>query len=242
VVKNIAIILARGGSKRLPKKNILDLGGKPLIAWSIEAARKSKMFAKILVSTDSKEIAKVSIKYGAEVPFLRDENSDDFSSSSKATFTALRQAEDYWNMKFDFVTQLMANCPLRTASDIRKSIKDFNISKAPSQISCFKFGWMNPYWALELKKNKEPKFLFPDAIKKRSQDLPSLFCPTGALWLAKRDLFVKTKDFYMKGYNLGYLDWISAIDIDDKQDLIMAKTFLDLRMIKNRSRLIKKKA
>ena len=159
VKKNIAIILARGGSKRLLKKNILDFGGKPLIAWSIEAAIKSKMFTKILVSTDSKRIADISIKYGAEVPFLRNTNSDDFSKSSIATYAALSQAENYWNMKFDIVTQLMANCPLRTGNDIRKSVKAFNKSKAPAQISCFKFGWMNPYWAVKINKNNCQKKL-----------------------------------------------------------------------------------
>lgn len=235
VKKNIAIILARGGSKRLPKKNILNFGGKPLIAWSIEAAIKSKMFKKILVSTDSKQIAGISIKYGAEVPFLRNTNSDDFSSSSKATHTALLQAENYWNMKFDIVTQLMANCPLRTATNIQKGIRAFNKSNAPSQISCFKFEWMNPFWAFKLSKNRKPKLLFPKEIYKRSQDLPSLFCPTGALWIAKRNIFVEKKDFYLPNYTSEPLEWISAIDIDNKEDFDMAKMFLDFRIRKLKS-------
>jgi len=240
VVKtNIAIILARGGSKRIPGKNILNLGGKPLIAWSIEAAIKSKMFTKILVSTDSKQIAKISVKYGAEVPFLRNLHSDDFSKSSLATHTALYQAEKYWNMKFDIVTQLMANCPLRTEEDIRNGIKIFNKNNNPAQISCFKFGWMNPFWAFKLSVNKKSKLLFPKEKNKRSQDLPELFCPTGALWLAKRDLFAKTKDFYMSGYNYESLNWMSSIDIDNKEDFEMAEIILDFRMRKNKPRFIK---
>ena len=137
--KNIAIILARGGSKRLPKKNILDFGGKPLIAWTIDAALKSKIFNKVLVSTDDEEIANISLKYGAKVPFLRENNADDFTTSSIATHTALNQAEKYWNIKFDVVTQLMANCPLRTADDIQESVGYFHENKSPAQLSCFKF-------------------------------------------------------------------------------------------------------
>jgi CMP-N-acetylneuraminic acid synthetase len=172
VTNNIAIILARAGSKRLPKKNILNLGGKPLIAWSIEAAVRSKVFTKILVSTDCKLIADISIKYGAEVPFLRNENSDDFSKSSLATYTALNQAEKYWKIKFDVVTQLMANCPLRTERDIRKSTNVFIKKNIPAQISCSKFGWMNPFWAFKLDKKKRAKFLFPN--KKWEKDFSPL--------------------------------------------------------------------
>jgi|LakMenEpi03Aug12_release.lakeMendotaPanAssembly.Ray.scaffolds.fasta_scaffold02870_25 CMP-N-acetylneuraminic acid synthetase len=233
VTNNIAIILARAGSKRLPKKNILNLGGKPLIAWSIEAAVRSKVFTKILVSTDCKLIADISIKYGAEVPFLRNENSDDFSKSSLATYTALNQAEKYWKIKFDVVTQLMANCPLRTERDIRKSTNVFIKKNIPAQISCSKFGWMNPFWAFKLDKKKRAKFLFPNKKNNRSQDLDPLFCPTGALWIAKRDLFCKVKNFYMKGCEYEAINWMSAIDIDNKNDFDMAKILLDYRIRKN---------
>ena len=82
----IAIILARGGSKRLPRKNILEFNSKPLIAWTIEAALDSKIFNKVLVSTDDYEISKISKDYGAEVPFLRLDAADDFSDASRCIF------------------------------------------------------------------------------------------------------------------------------------------------------------
>ncbi|NDA72499.1 MAG: hypothetical protein EBX69_03485, partial [Betaproteobacteria bacterium] len=92
----IAIIPARGGSKRLPRKNIMAFNGKPMITWTIEAALKSEMFSKVLVSTDDDEIRQVSIEAGAEVPFLRQVAFDDHATSSEATLAALYQAEQHW--------------------------------------------------------------------------------------------------------------------------------------------------
>ena len=227
--KSIAIILARGGSKRLPNKNILKIGNKPLVAWTIEAAIKSRQFEKVLVSTDSKKISKIAKKYNAEVPFLRSKAADDYSTSSLATYYALRQAEKFWGEKYDFVVQLMANCPLRTAEDIKTSFKAFKRSKAPSQISCFRFGWMNPWWAVKLNKKGIPLQIFPKLTHKRSQDYQKLYCPSGALWIARRDNFITKKNFYMKGHRYQEVNWISALDIDDKEDLMMAKISLNLR-------------
>ena len=140
----IAIIPARGGSKRIPSKNIIDFDGEPMIAKTINAAIDSNMFDEILVSTDSEEIATVALKYGAEVPFLRSEAADDYTAVSSATLASLKQAEDFWRKEFNEVTQLMANCPLRSADTIRAFLTAFRRSEANFQISCFRFGWMNP--------------------------------------------------------------------------------------------------
>ena len=229
VGKRIAIILARGGSKRLPHKNILEFGGKPLIAWSIEAAINSRQFDKVLVSTDDKKIKDIALSYNAEVPFLRLEASDDLSTSSMATYVALSQAEKYWKKRFETVVQLMANCPFRTAEDIKSSILAFDNSNIPSQLSCFSFGWMNPWWAFKIDKLGNPKAIFPDPKQKRSQDLPKLYCPSGALWIANRNAFLTHKNFYMPGHRFHQLDWISAMDIDDEDDFLMAKACLELK-------------
>lgn len=234
--KSIAIILARGGSKRLPFKNILKLNKKPLIAWSIDAAISSRQFDKVLVSTDNKKILNISKQYNAEVPFLRSKAIDDYSPSSLATYHALRQAEKFWGEKYDIVVQLMANCPLRTALDIKKSIKAFKKSKAPSQISCFRFGWMNPWWAVKLNTEGKPFKIFPKSNRKRSQDLPKLYCPSGAVWMAKRNHFISKKNFYMRGHRFQEINWISGLDIDDKDDLTMAKICFDLRNVKYKNK------
>jgi len=230
---NIAIILARGGSKRIPNKNIIKLHGKPLVAWTIEAARDSQKFDKVLLSTDSEDIAEVGLQYGAEVPFLRSEASDDYTPSSEATIFALTQAEKYWKCRYDTVTQLMANCPLRNADDITQSIDNFNDNNSAAQLSCFKFGWMNPWWAFQVGIHNEMNPCFPEALKKRSQDLPKLYCPSGAIWLAKRDHLLTQNSYHGKLSRAFELDWISSVDIDQYEDLQMAEACFLLRDRKN---------
>lgn len=219
---NIAIIPARGGSKRVPKKNIVDFFGKPMISYTIEAAKESEIFDKVIVSTDSEEIAEASIKYGAAVPFLRDGFSDDFSPVSEATLSTLIQAEKYYSKKFENVVQLMANCPNRNGQNI-KDIFDFHISNNYDFVlSCFKFGWMNPWWAISLDQENLPTNLFKDT-NVRSQDLPDLFCPTGAIWVAKSECLKEHGTFYGPGYRFFEINWENAVDIDNLDDLKFAK-------------------
>jgi N-acylneuraminate cytidylyltransferase len=220
---NIAIIPARGGSKRIPKKNIIDFDGKPMIAWTIEAAKKSNMFTKILVSTDCEDIANVSRDFGAEVPFLRQSFADDNSPVSLATISALKDAEDYWKIDFDCVAQLMPNCPLRNEKDIVSAVNIFKNENRDFQISCFKFEWMNPWWAFKLNDDSSHEYIFPDKVKKRSQDLDDLFCPTGSIWIALSEKLKNSKTFYGQGHKFQPMSWISATDIDNYEDLDFAK-------------------
>ena len=226
---SIGIILARGGSKRLPRKNIIDFNMKPLIAWTIEAAIKSGKFDKVIVSTDDEEIAQISRHYNAEVPFLRLEAADDITPASKATVIALKQAEKFWGEKFSIVSQMMANCPLRTGEDIKTSFNNFISSDASSQISCFKFGWMMPWWAIRLNEQGLGEKLFPEMANKRSQDLPNLYCPSGALWIAKREKLLEYKNFYMEDTRYYPLPWLSSVDIDEYEDFLMAELCFELQ-------------
>lgn len=226
----IAIIPARGGSRRLPRKNVISFNGKPMIAWTIEAALQSEMFTKVLVSTDDDEIRQISIQAGAEVPFLRQIAFDDYATSSEATLAALSQAEQYWGDTYTSVTQLMANCPLRNSSDIQDAIFHFEQSAAPAQISCFKFGWMNPWWAVQLSPEGKPTPAFPEMRKFRSQDLPSLYCPTGAIWISTRNALKQHRTFYAPEHTFHAMHYISAVDIDDQDDLDMAQAFSTLRL------------
>lgn len=222
VEKHLAIILARGGSKRLPNKNILDFDSKPMIAWSIQAALNSKSFTKVIVSTDSEKIAKVSKEHGAEVPFLRDEGADDMTPSSEATLIAMQQAESYYGTEFEYVTQLMANCPLRHKGTIQGAVLNFLEKDSESQISCFKYGFMNPWWAFELNENGIGKKIFEDTHSKRSQDLPSLYCPTGAVWTAKRTVLKSERSFYSTNHTYYEISWQEGLDIDDADDFKFA--------------------
>jgi len=223
-MSRIAIIPARGGSKRIPKKNIIDFCGRPMIAWTIEAALQSEIFDQVLVSTDSEEIAEIAIKWGASVPFLRAENCDDYVPVSDATISALKQAEDYWDEEYDTVVQLMANCPLRDESNIIDAISAFEVGGADYQISCFRFGWMNPWWAVKLDENFLPQRIFPEVGAKRSQDLDELFCPTGAIWIANRAPLLTAMTFYGPDHRFHPMKWDAAIDIDNYDDLNMAKS------------------
>lgn len=229
MVGRIAIIPARGGSKRIPRKNIVDFFDRPMIAWTIEAARESGVFDCILVSTDDPEIARVAVQCGASVPFLRAEFADDNSPVSHATLASLQQAEQHWQRSFDTVVQLMPNCPLRTAGDIRKALDNFEAKQAVFQISCFKFGWMNPWWALRLNDQGKGEKLFPESSSSRSQDLPPLYCPTGAIWIAKSAALKKAGSFYGDEHIFMPMAWVSALDIDDGDDLEMAKAVWMLR-------------
>ena len=228
-MKRIAIIPARGGSKRIPRKNVIDFDGKPMIAWTIEAALKSECFDQVLVSTDSEEIAEASITAGASVPFLRQENADDAAPSSMATISALKQAEAHWQTRFGLVVQLMPNCPLRDADHIRAAMDNFQTQNIDYQISCFRFGWMNPWWAVKLDGDSVPTRLFPEAMTKRSQDLEHLYCPTGAIWIAKRDALLEAGTFYGPDHRFQPMEWIGAVDIDDMDDYRMALALARVR-------------
>jgi CMP-N-acetylneuraminic acid synthetase len=218
----IAVIPARGGSKRIPHKNIRDFNGKPLIAWTIEAARNADIFERILVSTDDARIAEIARESGVEVPFLRDSKYDDHSPVSEATIAALTQVENKLHEHYEIVVQLMPSCPLRKSGDIINAWQNFNRMESSFQISCFKFGWMNPWWAVTIDGKGNPTPIFPDKIKARSQGLPDLYCPSGAIWIADIEPLKRSGTFYGPGHVFYPLEWRAAIDIDDRQDLEMA--------------------
>ena len=223
MVKRLAVIPARGGSKRLPRKNVVEFGGRPMLAWTIEAVRLTNLFDRIFVSTEDEEIADIARREGVEVPFLREEFYDDFTPISQVTIAAVRQLRDSLAEDYDTVVQLMANCPLRNADDIRTAVEAFDVADADYQISCVKFGWLSPWWAFKRDADGRGEWLYPDAVSSRSQDLPPLFAPTGATWIARVPALEKDGTFYGPDHRFQPLDWISAIDIDDEDDLKFAK-------------------
>jgi len=225
--KVVAIIPARGGSKRVPGKNVMDFLGKPMIVWTIEAAQQSGLFDKIVVSTDDETIALISKEYGAEVPFLRDSKADDMSPVSEATVVTLKQLEEAGEV-FDDVVQLFAVCPLRNAEEIKSAYNFYLHSKRNFVLSCFKYAWMNPWWAIELNEKKEASWIHKEVLDKRSQDLPELFCPTGAVWIAHIQALYAEKTFYGKGHVFWEMDWKHAVDIDNYEDIELAKALAEL--------------
>ena len=221
--KCIAVIPARGGSKRIPGKNIVDFHGRPLLYWTIEAARQSGLFDRILVSTDDPAIASAAERCGLEVPFLRDRCADDQATASSATIAALAQVETILHETYAIVVQLMPTCPLRKGNHITQAYANFTRRRARFQISCTTFGPTNPWWAAKLDELMQPSSLFPDALVSRSQDLPPLYCPTGAIWIAGTDALKNAGTFYGPGHIYFPMPWTAALDIDEPADLELAR-------------------
>lgn len=222
----IAVIPARGGSKRIPRKNLVEFGGRPLIAWTIEAAVESELFERVLVSTDDAEIAALGEEYGLDVPFLRDRGADDFTPVSEATIAALNQVRSHIGETYRTVVQLLPSCPLRESRHIIEAVNNFRQRQATFQISCSEFGWTNPWWAVTLDDNQAPQPLFPDQRQARSQDLPRLYCPTGAIWIAEVEPLYAAGTFYGPGHIYFPIDWSAGMDIDNPGDLELARALL----------------
>jgi N-acylneuraminate cytidylyltransferase len=220
----LAVIPARGGSRRVPGKNTRDLLGRPAIAYTIDAALECGLFERVVVSTDSEAISAVARACGAEVPFLRNPAlADDQTPVSAATVDAL---ERLGSGTFEHVAQLMPTCPLRTADDIRTSHEAFVESGMPAQLSVARFGFQNPWWAVRRDPAGMLVPLFTDRITARSQDLPELFCPTGAVWWARAPVLLRERTFHVPGRSGWELPWQRAVDIDTEDDWQLAELLL----------------
>ena len=150
------------------------------------------------------------------------ELADDNTPVSKVTLDVL-QKRDPDGTLFDAVAQLMPNCPLRTSEDVIASYQDFINSDADIQISVSRFNWLNPWWALQLDSQNKIEPLFKERMFERSQDLPTLFCPTGAIWWAKTKEFRKAETFHIPGRTAWEIPWYRSVDIDTESDWILAE-------------------
>lgn len=231
----VAIIPARGGSKRVPRKNIKYLHGQPLIAYTIDAAINSGLFSRVIVSTDCAETADIAQKAGAEIPFMRQPDlADDFTPVSEATLDTLLKI-DPGGEKYSSVCQLMANCPLRDAKDLSASYDQFTSTQSPAQISVVRYGWQNPWWAFKLESDQKLAPLFAKELKMRSQDLPELFCPTGAIWWARSEILRENATFHVADRTGCEIDWKHGLDIDTLDDWEMADILMTLEKNKKTS-------
>lgn len=222
----LAVIPARAGSKRLPGKNVKLLGGRPAIEYTIEAALRSEVFDRVVVSTDDEGIASIARAAGAEVPFLRDLSlADDYTPVSEVTLDVLDRIDPSGNV-VESVCQLMANCPLRNSVDIQDAYSQFKTSGSSSQISLTTFGWLNPWWAVELDESFKVSHLHSEKWKQRSQDLPDVYCPTGAVWFARAALLRKAKTFHTDDKTGFVIPWPRGLDIDSIEDWKLAELLL----------------
>ena len=225
----LAVIPARGGSKRIPGKNLRPLAGRPLIVYSIAAALDSGLFCDVVVSTDSEEIAAVARRAGARVPFLRGaELADDHTPVSMATWDALRRL-DPDGTRYDAVAQLMPNCPLRGAADVVASHEAFHAGGADAQISVCRYGWLNPWWAMRFVEGDVLVPMLEERVAERSQDQPDLVCPTGAVWWVRAAVLAAQQTFHVAGRTGWLLPWERALDIDTFDDWRLAEVLVARR-------------
>ena len=218
----IAIITARGGSKRIPRKNIKDFFGKPIIAYSIEAAIQSNLFDEVMVSTDDKEIAEIAIKYGAKVPFFRSEkNSNDFATMIDVLLEVLDDYKTKFNQVFDVVSCIYPCSPLLRVSDLKQSVLNLENASIESSfpIVAFSFPILR---SLKINSENYVEMNWPEYISTRSQDLPEAYHLAGLFCSFKVASFLQTKDLYFHSKPI-ILEQIDVQDIDNDSDWKMAE-------------------
>lgn len=216
-MSNLCIIPARGGSKRIPRKNIRDFLGKPIIAYSIEAALKSGLFDEVMVSTDDKEIAEIAKKFGASVPFMRStKNSDDFSTLNEVVKEVLQRYDEAGNL-FSFCCCILPTAPLISVSNLKKAYQILVEKDFDSVRPIVKFDYP-VHKAFSLDANNKVTFLFDCDYKARSQDFTNSYHDAGQFYWMRRTTLLESS-------NRGALviNELEAHDIDSETDWIMAE-------------------
>lgn len=188
--KNLCIIPARGGSKRIPRKNIKEFLGKPIIAYSIEAAKESGLFDEIIVSTDDEEIAEIARQFGANVPFMRTPNtSNDFATTADVLAEVINKYKEL-GYTFDNFCCVYATAPMISAADIRSAYELLLASNFTVVYPVVPFSY--PIWrCLDLADDGTMKRHWPEFEKSRSQDLPRQYHDTGTFYWYKTNEWLK---------------------------------------------------
>ena len=219
----VCIIPARGGSKRVPGKNIRMLAGKPLIAHSIAAALESGCFTRVIVSTDDEKIADVARQHGAETPFVRSaELSDDHAGTVEVVADAIRRAGA---ADADFVCCLYPTAPLVRPGDIRDALDHFAKSGAQSLICTAEFDYP-PLRALKLLGDGRVAFNWPENALRRSQDLPQLVHDAGAFYLFRTKPFLSGQATIGNDTIAWPMDRLRVVDIDTEEDFRFAEALV----------------
>ena len=228
-VNILGVTLARGGSKGIKNKNLAKIKGKPLIYYTIKEAKKTQELTKYIVSTDSIKIKKIAQSFKAEVPFLRPKKfSKDNSSSASALKHALLECERIFNIRFDFIVELMATNPLKSTLDIKNVIKILIKNKADSVIAVNQLFDHHPARIKKIVKGRLYDFAVKEKLESRIQDLkPNAYVRSGSIYAMSRN-YVMSGKRYFSGKSFAYiLPMERTINIDDKNDLIIAKNKLE---------------
>lgn len=229
-MSSIAIITARGGSKRIPRKNIKEFCGKPILAYSIQAALDSMIFDEVMVSTDDQEIAEVAKKYGAIVPFFRSEKaSDDYATTADVLREVL---QDYKNIgkTFDWMCCIYPTAPFVTAKKLKDSFSEVQEKKADALVPVVKFSY--PPQRCFIMKAGKLSYKWPEYMRSRSQDLEPFYHDAGQYYFVRTNVFEKELILIPKKTTPYFLDELEVQDIDNLDDWKIAE--LKYQVMKNR--------
>ena len=230
-MKNIAIIPARSGSKGLPDKNIKIFCGKPLLAWTIEAALKSGEFDEVMVSTDSERYREIALEYGAEVPFLRSEAT---SSDTASSWDAVREVISKYageGRYFDTFCMLQPTSPLRNAEDITGAYDIFKHNNATSVVSLCELEHSINI-CNRLPENKSLDGFYSSNISGRRQDADKYYRINGAIYIQTVEKLMQGANLYDEQSYAYIMDKANSVDIDDEIDFISAEAIYNMTILK----------
>lgn len=225
-MRNLAVIPARSGSKGLKDKNIRFLNGKPLLAYSIDAAMKSEMFDEIMVSTESKKYASIARELGASVPFMR---SVDLATDVASSWDVVREVTERYKEigeEFDAVALLQPTSPLRSAEDIIAGYSVMRRNEANAVVGVCEVDH-SPLWCNTLPEDGSlDDFLRPNLIDVPRQSLPTYYRVNGALYIVKTEYLRMTQNIYAVKSFAVVMSKEHSVDIDDELDFIIAETLM----------------
>lgn len=224
-MRNIAIIPARGGSKRIPRKNIKPFMGKPIIAYSIEAALQSGLFDEVMVSTDDEEIAGIARQYGATVPFMRSaETSNDYAGTADVILEVLQMYKDQ-GMEFDTVCCIYSTAPFVTDGRLIEAYSKLT-DEIDSVFTCVAYSYPVQR-SLHIIDGKI-RMLYPEYINSRSQDLEPVYHDAGQFYVARTMSFIQEKTFWGKNTVGLVLSELEVQDLDTLTDWRLAEMKYEL--------------
>ena len=223
-MKYLAIIPARGGSKRLPNKNILNLNGKPLIVYTIEAAKNSKKIDDVVVTSDSDKILDIAQEYNVKTI----KRPLHLASDTATTFDAIKHTIDNLKEEYEYIILLQPTTPLRNEKHIDEAIELLESKNADAIISVCEMEH-SPLWSNTLPENLDMSNFLQEKIKnKRSQDLPKYYRLNGAIYICKTDRLLKEETFFIQDNIYAYvMNKEHSIDIDEEIDFKITEVLID---------------
>lgn len=227
-MSSIAIITARGGSKRIPQKNIKEFCGKPIIAYSIEAALKSGIFEEVMVSTDSEEIASIAKKYGASVPFYRSEKTSSDYATTADVLEEVLECYEKNNITFETMCCIYPTAPFVTSEKLKAAYNNYRNTDSDSLMTVVQFSF--PPQRGVIFNNEKIQYINPQFTNTRSQDLQPIYHDCGQFYICDVDAFKKNKKL-VSNNTVGYVMPEEEVqDIDNLSDWNIAeikyKTFM----------------